>query len=525
VPPSKLRVKLSKKQENALLNALELNVKDRTATVDEFLRGITDTKIKVKRTKVKKEKNDLGKLSFKSKLGIGLGIVAVVLAFIVGYQAVRDNLINDHETLAENQVYVPNVLNMNYNEAEALLADSGLVAVVVKRSFEDDMPPDIVIEQGVLAGDIVDKGTEVTLVLSNGGTGTYVENYVGMHKEEVIEKLDELGVYGDFEEVESAVAPGVIVSQDVSYETAVQKGTVIKFQVSAGLADIDNGETKVPDLVGKTYDEAIVVVKTCGLYLQRTEIIYDPEIPEGQILSQNVDEGEEIALGTIIEVQVSGGIEKVRIPSVRGMNINTVEDELSELGLNVVVDFDTIQTGQACCVNGVDISEGTLVEKGTTVTIYGIRGIIINGQIIDPEKESNNYYKVGDEIRITVQIDVEQAGMKGTFLKEFGFQYNNEILEYKGIEGPATASLINNHEEYGDCMLIRYNISEPQVTDTFVLIFTALKPGKDEVGTFLYQTRISENTWNAHLWHISNVPSDFTFKEKLEHIIDIEVTE
>ncbi|MBE5932152.1 MAG: PASTA domain-containing protein [Lachnospiraceae bacterium] len=526
VPPSKLKVKLSKRQENALLNALELDVKNRTATVDEFLNGLTGEKGKVKRTKVKKEKVDLGKMSLKTKLAIVLGAATVACAFVIGYQVVRDNIISDQESLEDNQVYVPNVLNMSYEEAEAILTQNGLVAKITKREFKNDMPPNIVIEQGIVAGDIVDKGTEISIVISNGGTGTYIENYVGMHKDDVIKKLDEIQMYADFEEIESAAAPGIIVSQDVAYETAVQKGTVIKFQVSTGLNNLGDENVKVPDLVGKTYDECVELLKENKIYIKRTSTTYDANIPVGQIVSQNVAAGTSVKTGTIIEVNVSGGVEKVRIPNVTGSNISETEKRLTDMGLNVVIDYDTYQKGYACTVIGLDVEEGILVDKGTTVTIYGRRGVTFNAYLTYPDKEFGNVYKVGDEIKVTIEMVGEQKGINANWRKEFGFQYNNELLEYKGIEGAGSAKLINNHEEYGDCMMITHSWSGEYNVDTCTLTFEAIKEGTDEIGVFYYQTWMNEEKTraNAHLFTYSNIPYDYTFLQSVDHIVDIEIT-
>ncbi len=524
VPPSKLKVRISKARENALMNALVLDTGKRTATVEEFLQGITGEDSKVKLTKVKKRKADLGRIPLRLKLGIALGAIGVIIAFVLGYQVVRDNMIEDKDSLEANQVYVPNVLNMSYDEAEELLKENGLDMRIEARKSAD-MPYGIVIEQDIAPGEIVDKGTQVALVLSNGGVGVYIEDYVGMSKEEVITKLDQLQLYGEFEEVESSVAPGIVISQSLDYNDKVQRGTVINFQVSAGKDVIADKDICVPQLEGMTFDEGIELLDSENLYIKQIKLTYSSDIPKGQIISQSPEANQMVKAGSIIEVEVSGGVELLRIPVVAGKKITDAEALLNDMGFETIIDYDVDQAGYACTVIRLDVEEGAMVEKGSTITIYGNRGVTFEAYIISPDKEFGNVYKVGDEIKITVEMKAEDKGINGNWEKEFGFKYNDELLEYNGAQGNATVSYIRNHEEYGNALMINYRWSEDAVTDTVTLSFTALKEGEDEVGVFLYQTWLNEEktSASAHLWNYAYNPYEFTFFQTIDHLIDIEI--
>ncbi|MBE5954099.1 MAG: PASTA domain-containing protein [Lachnospiraceae bacterium] len=499
VPPSKLKVKLSRKQENALLNALELNVKDRTATVGEFLKGITDTKAKVRRKKIKKEKIDLGKLSLRTKLGIGLGIVAVVLAFIVGYQAVRDNLINDQEALAENQVYVPNVLNMTYEEAEELLADSGLKAKFGSYEHTDYVPANTVVKQGINPGELVDKGTEVRLLVSRGGANVYFADYVGMSKDDVINDLDELQLYAEFEEVESSIAKDCIVSQNVAVYESVGRGTVIKFQVSKGIAGYGANSTQVPQFVGLTLEEAKELAKESELYLKVGLKPYSDEIPSGQIINQNYSEGAEIEAGTVIQIEVSAGVETVIMPDVMNTKLIETKELLELMGLDYEVSYITDYSYLPGYIVGANEEVGARIPIGTTVKLNVAKGIRCEASISTHEYKQE-IYKVGDEVNIEILIEVEQCDMLASFSNQFVLMYDKEMLEYKGIDGDATATL-TSHDYYGDIMLVGYSVSEETYLAKATLTFTALKTGSSQIDIDTYMFPFEDGNTYVTAFH------------------------
>ena len=484
VPPSKLKVKLSKKQENALLNAMELNVKDRTATVDEFLKGIIDNKAKVKRTKAKKEKVDLGKLSLKAKLGIGLGVVAVVLAFVIGYQVVRDNMVSDQEALAENQVYVPNVLNMTYEEAEKMLADSGLKAKFGSYTHTDYVPENTVVKQDIDPGELVDKGTEVRLLVSSGGANVYVADYVGMSKNDVINNLDELQLYAEFDEVESSIAKDCIVSQDIAVYESVGRGTVIKFQVSKGIAGYGANNTKVPEFIGLTLDEAKELAKESELYLKVVHKPYSDEIPLGQVINQNYNEGVEIGAGTVIQIEVSAGVETVIMPDVENTKLMETKELLGQMGLDYEVSYISDYSFTSGYIVNTSVEAGARIPKGQTIQLDVAKGIRCEASITT-HKGKQAIYQVGDEVIVEILIEVEQSGTVGSFSNEFVLKYDKEMLEYKGIDGAATATL-TNHDYFGDIMLVGYSVSEETYLEKVSLTFTALKAGSSQMDIDTY---------------------------------------
>ena len=75
-------------------------------------------------------------------------------------------------------------------------------------------------------------------------------------------------------------------------------------------------QIKVPNIVGKNFDEAKKEIEALGLKLE-VEKTENSDKPDGEILSSNPLADAMIDKGSIIKVVVSGGVEKVIVPNLR----------------------------------------------------------------------------------------------------------------------------------------------------------------------------------------------------------------
>lgn len=136
-------------------------------------------------------------------------------------------------------------------------------------------------------------------------------------------------------------------------------------------------EEDVPmiNLLGKELDEARKELKEIGLELRRLGTIASDKYEEGQIAEQDVEEGELVAPGTVIQVNVSSGPADFDIPNVIGDSAATARDKLSGYGLNVNPDsqyeFSDVREG---VVIRQTPAVGTKVKKGDTVTLTISKG-------------------------------------------------------------------------------------------------------------------------------------------------------
>jgi beta-lactam-binding protein with PASTA domain len=132
----------------------------------------------------------------------------------------------------------------------------------------------------------------------------------------------------------------------------------------------------VPDVVGKTVDEASAALDDVGLVLGARTEEYSETVPTGQIVSAAVQESPAVR-GSAVDVVVSKGPTPITVPKdgVVGKTINEATKTLEDLGLKVSVpDCTNILCGfydwkSTLPVTGTDPGSGATVYRGDTVTL------------------------------------------------------------------------------------------------------------------------------------------------------------
>ena len=149
----------------------------------------------------------------------------------------------------------------------------------------------------------------------------------GLTQKEAAEKVKNMGfeVVIDREDETSDKKPGTIISQDPAEGTKAEKGQVIKVVISAG-----QNKVEVPDLADMKLDDISDILEEAKLNQGRVEYEFSPSIPEGTIISQNPEAGEEAEENSEVDIVVSKGKEEVvkDIPNLVGKNIEDVKSLL-----------------------------------------------------------------------------------------------------------------------------------------------------------------------------------------------------
>jgi serine/threonine protein kinase len=185
-------------------------------------------------------------------------------------------------------VDIPNVIGMDYKDAETLLKSKGFKPLEEQQA-STEIPKDTVINQEP-KGMKVKEGSPITLFISNGIEKGKVENYKGRKMPEVRAELTNLGV--DPSRIITVVQflpdeKDTIVKQDpLEGEEFDPKTVVYTFTVSQGSEKI-----AMPDLTGKTKQEAINTLSLQNLSLAKPDkvgIIYKPSFqqPKDKIFDQ-----------------------------------------------------------------------------------------------------------------------------------------------------------------------------------------------------------------------------------------------
>lgn len=141
------------------------------------------------------------------------------------------------------------------------------------------------------------------------------------------------------------------------------------------------GMATVPDLVGKTEEEAKTLANEAGLGVQMAgEESSDQE--KGRISRQETAAGTQVAENTTVKYWVSTGTAQVTIPELDGRTGIDAQQTLEDLGLQVTVQkeySDTDDKGYALVdpgyVYNVEPAVGTSVQSGSSVILTVSRGV------------------------------------------------------------------------------------------------------------------------------------------------------
>jgi len=145
-------------------------------------------------------------------------------------------------------------------------------------------------------------------------------------------------------------------------------------------------KVQVPDVVGKTQDEATNAITSAGLVVGKVTEEYSDTVPAGKVISQSPFAGTEVDKGSVVDLVISKGKKtegetpapasnKVQVPDVVGKTRADAENAITQAGLkvgNVTEDYsDTVPAGK---VISQSPSAGTEVEKGSAVDLVISKG-------------------------------------------------------------------------------------------------------------------------------------------------------
>lgn len=244
----------------------------------------------------------------------------------------------------------------------------------------------IAIVIGIIAALAVVGGIAFAL-MSGGGDDkdkVAVPSVVGKTVDEATAAIEEAGFeLGKVEEsFDDNVEAGQVISQDPKGDSKQAKGTKINLSVSKGTKAIT-----VPDLSGKTADEAKKELTANGLKSASGEAEYSDTVEEGHVISQNPAAGTEVAKDSTVTYILSKGSAGIDVPNVVGQREGAAVTTLNNAGFYVNTDYMESDTVEAGLVISQDPSSGKrkegdavniVVSTGKKTQTYSI-GVNSNG--------------------------------------------------------------------------------------------------------------------------------------------------
>ena len=301
----------------------------------------------------------------KKRWGRRLTIVAIVIALLAGGGA------GAYFTVLNPKNPVPQLVGLTEAEARNQVSQFGWAIEVVKERNDTVAAGQIISTNPVLGVNIAKRST-LTLVVSEGPTLSKLSELTGLTFDAATAALTELGLKAVKTDIPDEVVPvGTVVSWSIPDQPtlkagdSVVKGTNVALNVSSGPALRD-----VPNLVGKTLEEATKTLTDMGLLVVEAPAQGHPEIPAGQISIQLPVAGEKLARGGTVTLTVSKGQITTLIPSIYGKDFATVKTRLEKYGMVIGKVTGNKKRGlKLATIDGKKVANFARVVVGKTVDL------------------------------------------------------------------------------------------------------------------------------------------------------------
>lgn len=311
--PHKLNKRITINRENAILNAMNVQIEDRTPDVISFMEELNaDPPAKRRYGKIKQI--DLYTWPLWLKILVP-SVLAAVLIFgtLIATGVVKiGSLFSGLVVVPDGMVIVPDVEGKEKDSAIDSIEGAHLNAIAKGNVQSDYVQAGKIVLQTPVGGSYSDEYGIVGLTVSGGkgvekakdGQST-VPYVIWDTQEDAVAKLLEAGLAEPKIETKSDenIEAGRVISQDPEYGTKVPEGTQITIVVSTGPASFE-----MPDVVGQKIDTAKATLGTRGLAVT---VKYEQSSSEkNTVVSQSVSAGEEVKKGDSVTLTVSSGSNK-----------------------------------------------------------------------------------------------------------------------------------------------------------------------------------------------------------------------
>lgn len=252
-----------------------------------------------KKTLAPKEKEKINPMILMGTITVGVLVSLIIMTFIF-INPFRD---------ANKQVPFPldNIVNMNVTEANTLLSNLGLNMQQVDTAYSDTVPINAIISQSPEAGTMVKSGQRIQVVTSLGPRLATMPNLINKQVEEAKVTLSNLKLVL-IEEVQefSDLPAGLVIRQEPTPNATIKEGDSVILVVSKGP---ENQTVLMPDVTGRTQEDAIRLLKELGLNYGAIETAFSEEVGKDLVADQSVKPGTEVTVGDYINLVISLGSE------------------------------------------------------------------------------------------------------------------------------------------------------------------------------------------------------------------------
>jgi len=201
------------------------------------------------------------------------------------------------------QVTVPPLERQPLANARKRLEDANLLVETQSRPSRS-VPAGRVIGSTPPAGENVECGATVTLLVSKGPNLVALEDLVGLSQQVAEAHLERAGLIANVDTQDADEPEGQVIAQDPGPGSELQKGEEVTIIVSTGV-----GAVTVPDVVGQSEDAARSRLAAAGLDADVIVQETDEEDDDERVLQQAPGAGSRLRSGDTVTIVVGKFIE------------------------------------------------------------------------------------------------------------------------------------------------------------------------------------------------------------------------
>ncbi|MGC5614634.1 Stk1 family PASTA domain-containing Ser/Thr kinase [Georgenia sp. Z1491] len=292
----------------------------------------------------------------------------LVVGGVVTYLLVTGDGRGDEETTpAVTTVDVPELEGLDEAAITAELDEAELVPNFLDPESSDDVEEGLFLSSTPEPGTSVETGSSVDVVLSSGPAEVTVPDLEGMDRAEIVDELEEVELEATFGEPENddTIEEDLFLRSTPAPGESAPRGSSVEIILSAGPGDV-----LVPDVAGRSQEEARQILQDAGLSVGNTNTVDEPGAGADQALRTDPATGTSVPRDTEVTLFLASG--NVDLQDLTGLPREEAESILDslELSSNFTEEFsDDVPEGDV-----ITQSHSGLIPQDTRVDVTISRG-------------------------------------------------------------------------------------------------------------------------------------------------------
>lgn len=256
-----------------------------------------------------------------------------------------------------------NLVGIDQQSAKEFLVKQGVAEakILVREEDSPEQAKGKVVRTDPAEGGALDENTTVTLYVSSGMMT--MPNVEGMTRDQAEKTLSENGFNNvEIKEVDSEKESGTVTKQSLRANSRQDRSQTVTLEVSSGV-----NKKKVPNVIGRTQDEAKTMLAQAGFNYVEINLVDDSDKAAFTVLKQSENPNAEVDVTTTIVLKVSSG--KMTVPNVMGKTEAEAKSALSAKGFTNVRTETVDSTETAGTVVNQSLDEESAQDPKTEIVL------------------------------------------------------------------------------------------------------------------------------------------------------------